>query len=183
MDIGRMNESSCQSCGMGGATIQCGRCSRSFHPLCVPARTTRSGQHALCLECSKATSVAPPLSAPMSLGGSLRSVSSTVERERLQLVRRRLQVRKQLLELDRADEQQRTPVVTPCSGNVAESLRPPNFHPIGIVKGRNSLMGSITPQIVVVQGPCGEVTHRNSPSALNLFLESGSKTTHFFDNL
>ena len=131
MDIGRMNESTCQSCGMSGATIQCGRCSRSFHPLCVPARTTRSGQHALCLECSKATSVAPPHPppAPRSLGGSRRSVSSTVERERLQLVRRRLQVRRQLLELDRADEQQRTAVVNPRSGNVTES-----FQPSGIVR-------------------------------------------------
>ena len=75
-------------------------------------------------------------------------------------------MRRQLLELDRADEQQRTAVVNPRSGNVTESLRPPNFQPSGIVTGRSSLMGSITPPIVVVQDPSGDVTHRDSPSAL-----------------
>ena len=114
----------------------------------------------MCLECSKETVVVPPPPAPMSIG-SARSGNSVIERERLLLVRKRLQVKRQLLALDRVDAASKTAAVNPfrrTETDAGESLQLPLFRPSGIVTtGRGSLMGSKTPPLIVIEGAEGQV--------------------------
>lgn len=89
--FGRRNDVAlCGTCGVKDPDVECTVCRRRFHGACVPTRTSRSGLGIVCRQC------APP---PASRAASYRSTNSQLDLQRLEVAKKKICVRRQLLSL------------------------------------------------------------------------------------